>query len=344
MILSREKRKGDSNICPPMTIVKPGCGIGRTITAVTLAVLLSGCRNVPANHSPATKAEAAAIKEAMRRNDEIIFFSSPELDSSKPVLLLLHGATNDPLEMMGIIREWRGKYNVLLYAYNRYKPIETVAADLVREMKKLRAKIEARNAKHTPMENVTVVTYSYSAAVFRKAVLMACASTLFSEVSLIQLVPTSGGSYLARGMKNPIAGLLVSLVSKFSAVENPYGSIAAELWGEEGNRKFYEAINPQRLHTILIEGDRHSLANIQNKEIQRRYNNGIGINVVVIPKSIGATHEYFPTEPIALGYLRKTLEATLDDIPVRNDQVVLNAPATVDRQLNAIEVTVRKPR
>ena len=39
----------------------------------------------------------------------------------------------------------------------------------------------------------------------------------------------------------------------------------------------------------------------------------IGMNVVVIPKSAGVTHEYFPTQPAGLAYLRKTLERTAAD-------------------------------
>lgn len=314
----------------PMARVKPGGGLGRILIAVALAVLLGGCRNLPADRSPATT-EAAAIKEAMRRKNEIVYFSSPQLDASKPVLLLLHGATSDPLEMREIIREWRGQYNVLLFAYNFKKPITTIAANLAREMAELRTNLAALNARPNPMAAVTVVTYSYSAAVFRKAVLLASDSTLFSEVSLIQLVPTAGGSFLARGMRLPITSFLVSLASNFSTVENPYGRIAAELWGEAGTRKFDGLIPPQRVQTILIEGDRHSLAHFPDREIQRRYTNGIGTNVIVIPKDIGATHEYFPTEPVALGYLRRTMETNPAGWQVRNRPEGLDSPASAVR-------------
>ena len=300
--------------------MKSECGrIGRnlrSITAVLLGTVLCGCSHVAVNKSPATSGEAKAVHEAMRRKDEIIFLSAPELDPHKPVLLLLHGATDDPSEMMGIVEKYRGKYDVLLYAYNYHQPIRKVAVDLNREMKLLRAKMKKLN-----LENLTVVTYSYSASVFRQAVLKADDGVLFSGVSLIQMVPTVGGSYLARGLKNPVAAWFTGLASKPSAVENPYGWIARELWGKAGNQKFYETIPPQRVQSILIEEDPHSVARIQDEEIQLRYRNGIGGNVVVIPKSGGATHEYFPSEPFALGYLQKALEASFAAAPPPHDPV-----------------------
>jgi hypothetical protein len=56
-----------------------------------------------------------------------------------------------------------------------------------------------------------------------------------------------------------------------------------------------------------LEGDSHSLATINDEKVRRHYQNGIGQNIVVVPESTGATHEYFPTNPIALGYLRNLL-------------------------------------
>lgn len=295
-----------------------------TVTATILSTFLSGCAHVPTSNSLLTKSEAASLKATMKQRDQIIFLSSPEMDSRKPTLLLLHGATDDPTEMMDIVREWRGRYNVLLYVFNYHNPIKKAAAHLVGEMKALRA-------QNIPLENMTVITYSYSAAVFRKAVLIADDRTLFSGVSLVQLVPTAGGSYLARGMKNRLLAMVISLASKPSAAENPYGRIAAEIWGEDGSRKFSETINPRQVCTVLIEGDPHSLANCRNEEVQTRYQNGIGTNVVVIPKSAGATHEYFPTEPVALGYLRNILEADLDATVHDRDRMASKIHGAVDR-------------
>jgi hypothetical protein len=101
---------------------------------------------------------------------------------------------------------------------------------------------------------------------------------------------------------------LVSLFSKPSAAVCPYGRLAKELWEGEGNRRFYEAINPKGMVTLLLEGDTHSLAGVRNQRVQRRYKNGIGPNVILIPKSAGVTHEYFPTEQAGLYYLRMVLE------------------------------------
>lgn len=288
-------------------------GVNRMIAALALGVALAGCTQVPAHHPPRLPGEDAPMQKAMRRNDEIIFLSSSALDGQKPFLLLLHGATDAPTEMTGIVLECREKYNVLLYAYNYHQPIKRVAADLLGQLKVLRAEM-----KKLAVEDLTVVTYSYSASVIRQAVLKTEDRALFSGVSLVQLVPTAGGSYLARGLKNPVAAWFTGLASKPSAVENPYGRIARELWGKAGHQKFYEAIPPDQVQSILIEDDLHSVARIQNEEIQWRYRNGIGQNVVVIPKSTGVTHEYFPSDPIALGYLRRVLEAfTAADVPLR---------------------------
>ena len=136
----------------------------------------------------------------------------------------------------------------------------------------------------------------YSAIVSGMAVVIRLTTpALFSNVRLIQLVPTAGGSFVARGMGFPVVASLVFPFSKPSVAENPYGSLAKKLWDGEGNRKFYEAINPARINTILLEGDPNSLADVKDAEVHRRYENGIGTNVIIIPKSMGAQpHEYFP--------------------------------------------------
>src|SRR6266540_4498014 len=270
--------------------------------------LLGGCSTAPINTWLMAKGQTNAMKEVMERNDKIVPLSSLAMERGKPLLLLLHGATDDPTEMLDIARDCRGQYTILLYSYNYHQPIEKVALGLVREMKTLKANLAPLAAEGRSVENVTVITFSYSAIVFRKAVLIADDKTLFSGASLIQLVPTAGGSFFARGMRNPVAASLVSMASKPSVAENPYGSFAEEIWEGEGNRRFYEVINPSRMQTILLEGDAHSVARIEDKEVQKRYHNGIGSNVVVIPKSLGVTHEYFPSHPVVLACLRKMLE------------------------------------
>src|SRR5437764_6705745 len=49
--------------------------------------------------------QGGKLREIMERNDRLIQLSAP--DCRKPPLLLLHGATDDPTEMMAIAREWR---------------------------------------------------------------------------------------------------------------------------------------------------------------------------------------------------------------------------------------------
>ena len=273
--------------------------------------LITGCATSSNNKWFAENGKNAVLGEVMKRKDRILQLSPQETSGKKPVLLLLHGATDDPTEMMDIVSEWSGKYDVYLYAYNYHSPVEKVASDFLSEMKR----IESENRFG---DSATIVVYSYSAIVFREAVIIADDRSLFSGVSLVQLVPTAGGSQLASGMKNPFTAWLVSLVSKSSRAENPYGSFAEQIWDGDGNRKFYEVIHPEQVHTILLEDDVHSLAQTADKKVRERYQNGIGPNVVVIPKSAGVTHDYFPTNPVALGYLRKYLERPQYIITARN--------------------------
>jgi hypothetical protein len=277
-------------------------------TALAATFILAGCQTTPVDTSLLADGQMAIMRQVMARKDKVVHLADEPIHRDKPVLLLLHGATDDPTEMMRIFTEWKGRYNVFLYSYNYHQPIKKVASDLVREMKSLRTQIEAVQPQDGPVENVTVVTYSYSAIVFRMAVIMADDPALFANVSLVQLVPAAGGSALARSMWFPGIAALVSLASKPSGAVNPYGPLARELWEGEGNRKFYEAIHPNRTVSLLLEGDTHSLAGVRSKKVQRRYQNGIGPNVIMIPKTAGVTHEYFPLEQAGLDYLRRALE------------------------------------
>lgn len=267
---------------------------------IIVAVLVSGCTTVAPAKLTMAAPQDDKMNEVMERKGNIVQLSG-DAKKGKPVLVLLHGATADPSEMMEIARQSKKEYDVFLFSYNYHEPIEKVASEFTREMNRLKA-------DHRLGGRVTVVTYSYSAIVFRAAVINAPDRTLFSEASLIQLAPTAGGSRLAWAMQIRLLALFVGLVSNPSAAEDPYGSFAKKIWEGEGNEKFYAVINPRRMQTILVEGDSHSLARFKNKKVRRRYNNGIGENVIVIPKGAGVVHDYFPTEPAALEYLRKALE------------------------------------
>jgi hypothetical protein len=283
------------------------------LIVLCFAVLLgavSGCSTVPANTLGSTAEDQFIMHQVMERKDKIVLVSSLDLDPKKPFLLLLHGATADPSEMLDIVSGWKHKYNIFLYSYNFHQPIKVVATHLISEMRNLKADLAAAAYEtRLPPENLTVITFSYSAAVFREAVILSKDTTSFSDVSLIQLVPTAGGSRLARTLENPLLAWLVSLASNPSTAENPYGKIARQLWDGSGNQKFHEIIPDQRIQTILTEGDHHSLAASPKTAIRRRYYNGIGENVVVIPKRFHADHDYFPTNPVALEYLKKILDA-----------------------------------
>src|SRR4051794_4959188 len=143
------------------------------VLLVFLAGAFVGCSTVPANGARLAARDPELLKQVMARKDKIILLSSRQLDPMKPVLVLLHGATDDPTEMMDIVEEWSGQYNVLLFAHNYHQSVEKVGAHLVGEMKLLKASIEPLKAANKPIGNLSVVTYSYSAAIFREAVIMA---------------------------------------------------------------------------------------------------------------------------------------------------------------------------
>jgi hypothetical protein len=286
------------------------CGRRARVAAFIIGILtvfvLTGCRTLPQNEARGTP---AMMEQVMERKNRIVLLSGESLAPDQPTLLLLHGATDDPSEMLAIAGRWAETHNVFLYSYNFHHPIERLARDLVREMRGLEPTTKTLTLPNSANRRTTVIVYSYSAIVFRKSVLLADDQTLFADVSLIQLVPTAGGSHLARSLQNPIAAFLVSLASMPSTAQNPYGSMAKELWGPKGSRKFNAAISPNRVHTLLVDADSQSLAKVRNKDVQERYRNGIGSNVVMIPKESGVTHENFPNHPIALQYLQKTIES-----------------------------------
>ena len=273
----------------------------RVVLFVLAGLIVSGCTTISRTRLDTLAAAEPKNKEVMERKGKLVQLSDDTEKNTRPVLVLLHGATDNPSEMMEIARQWKKEYAVFLFSYNYHVPVRKVASQFTREMQRL--KTENRFG-----ERVTVVTYSYAAIVFREAVITAPDPALFSRASLIQLVPTAGGSRLAWAMQVPLLALLVGLVSNPSVAEDPYGSFAKEIWEGEGNQKFYAIINPTRMQTILVEGDSHSLARVRNQKIQRRYKNGVGKNVVIIPKGVGVDHDYFPNEPAALQYLKKALE------------------------------------
>jgi hypothetical protein len=267
---------------------------------VLAGVILSGCTTVNRVGFGAFAVAEPKQKEVMERKGNLVQLSG-ESENTRPVLVLLHGATPDPSEMMEIASKWKNDYAVYLFSYNFHEPVGKLASQFTREMQRLKAENRLGG-------QLTVVAYSYAAILFREAVITAPDRKLFSEASLIQLAPTAGGSHLAWAMQVPLLASLVRLFSNPSAAEDPYGSFAKEIWEGEGNEKFYAVINPRRMQTILVEGDSHSLARVRNQKVHRRYKNGIGQNVVTIPKGAGVDHDYFPTEPAALEYLKKALE------------------------------------
>src|SRR5580658_2312170 len=123
--------------------------------AAAAAAVLDACQTAPANTPLRPEGPTAIMRQVMERHDKIVRLSSGEIRPDKPVLLLLHGATDDPAEMMKIFTEWRDQYNVFLYSYNYHQPIKKVASDLVREMKALRTEVEGVRPPNGPVEDVT---------------------------------------------------------------------------------------------------------------------------------------------------------------------------------------------
>jgi len=163
-------------------------------------------------------------------------------------------ATDDPTEMMDIVQAWRGKYDVYLFAYNYHRPVRTIAADFVNEIKRLR--LENRFG-----DGVTFVAYSYGAIVFREAVIITDDRTLFSDASLIQLVPTRRVVSGAQPEKSG-HGLGGVAILQTDLRRKSQRRFCGRALGGCGKSKFYDVINPGRVHSILVAGDPHSLAGI----------------------------------------------------------------------------------
>jgi len=162
-------------------------------------------------------------------------------------------------------------------------------------------------------QDVTFVVYSYSAIPFREAVIISD-PRIFADASLVQLVPTAGGSRWGVVMRfPPWLPKVVWLASKPSVAEAPFGRLAEELWDGPGNQKFYQVIKSNRVQTVRLEGDPHSLELMKNRSVQRRYHNGLGPNVMVIPKTEGLSHDYFTTNAICLTYLNLALDQLRKD-------------------------------
>src|SRR5258706_4326747 len=152
-------------------------------TVILLLLGITGCGTLGTNKVPNESHEARVMREIMARNDKMVLLSSHELVRDKPVLVMLHGATEDPTEMMEIFRESRPDHNVVLYVYNHHRSIKKVASDFVGEMKQLRAKMDLLE-QGAPVQRLTFITFSYSAAIFRKAVLLSPDKVLFSDASV----------------------------------------------------------------------------------------------------------------------------------------------------------------
>src|SRR2546423_5883743 len=100
-------------------------------------ILLTGCATIPGKEALRAEDNQALLKQVMERKNRIVHVSPEGRSGEKSVLLLLHGATDDPTEMMDIVKECREHYDVFLYSFNYHDPVEKIGADLVKEVKRL---------------------------------------------------------------------------------------------------------------------------------------------------------------------------------------------------------------
>src|SRR6267154_2798090 len=87
----------------------------QTLFLATAVLLLSGCATVTQRKFDTTVIPDRKTREVMERKGNIVQLSG-DAEDSKPVLVLLHGATADPSEMLEIAREWKEDYDVFLYS------------------------------------------------------------------------------------------------------------------------------------------------------------------------------------------------------------------------------------
>lgn len=271
------------------------------LTGSLAAVLLGACASNRPQNLGGFAADSPTIRQIMRMDDQLIAVSPNDPTAAKPILILVHGATKDPTEMLFISEACKDSYESYLFSFDFHRPLEKVARDLIAEL--------TQNREHWGRSReIAFVVYSYSAIVFREAVLLADDPALFRETSLIQIVPTAGGSALARPMRIPLLAWAVARASEAGRAENPYGPLSEHLWGCESQRIFSSAIDSNRVCSLILEKDAHSFANATNVRLRQHFLNGAGPRFEVIPKSSGLKHGYFPTQPAALPYVKKYLD------------------------------------
>src|ERR1043166_9153266 len=98
-----------------------------SLIAIAIFFLVTGCGTVLPQ---AQQKNSIVMQEVMERKDRIILVSGKDLVPEHPSLLLLHGATDDPSEMLTIAGQWAATYNVFLYSYNFHHSLERLASDL----------------------------------------------------------------------------------------------------------------------------------------------------------------------------------------------------------------------
>ena len=191
-------------------------------------------------YRPGSEGQGKLIKEVMERKDKIISLSRREADRGKPVLLLLPSATDDPTEMLDIAREWRGDYNVFLYSYNYHARVEKVAADLTREMTRLKTENHGK---------VTVLAFLYSAIVFREAVILGAGENVVRGRVAHPVGPNRGR--LSPGARAEVSrpGLFRGPGLASQRGRDPTGDLRKRFGTDALKKKFYEVINPQRMQT-----------------------------------------------------------------------------------------------
>ena len=109
----------------------------QVVLIVLAGVILSGCTTVATGKFDSSAIAEPKKKEIMERKGNLVQLSG-ESKNTRPVLVLLHGATDDPSEMMEIARQWKNEYAVFLFSYNYHEPVRKLALQFTREMQRLK--------------------------------------------------------------------------------------------------------------------------------------------------------------------------------------------------------------
>jgi len=208
-----------------------------------------------------------------------------EFVESKPSIIFIHGARGgSPLDYEAYIKSYMGKYNMFVYSYNEKLSLGKISDNLAIEFR------EAKNS-YKNLDKAAIVANSYGNLVVRKAVIDNN-DNLFKNITMVQLVPTLGGSSETIGLyifEPGIRALLIKCIGggagwHVATVLDPLGPTEEALFNKESCRKFLDGI--QRTYILRVTDDPHSPGHIDTlqemlttkedeEKFQHLYENGL---------------------------------------------------------------------